>query len=180
MPQPRVRPPDLGGATPADPAERSVLAHQPSLLRAFQALYGTLWSRGVLDHPTKEVARLRNARITGCGFCRNVRFDRAREEGLTEEMVEWIGEDYAESALSERHKLVIRYADVFLTDPHALTDELRAEMLRHFSAEEIVELSAGLALFMGFSKIAVVLGTAPESMPTTVLPTTRVQGTPIS
>jgi hypothetical protein len=71
-----------------------------------------------------------------------------------------------ESALSDRHKLVIRYADVFLTDPHRPIDTLRAEMLQHFTAEEIVELTAGLALFMGFSKIAVVLGTAPESMPT--------------
>jgi hypothetical protein len=44
-------------------------------------------------------------------------------------------------------------------------------MRREFTAEEIVELTAGLALFMGFSKIAVVLGTAPESMPVTILPT---------
>lgn len=173
----RVRPPQFPPDTPppSDPAERSVLAHQPELLRAFQNLYGTLWSRGVLDHPTKEVARLRNARITGCGFCRNVRFDRARREGLTEELVAMIDEGYEESSLSERHKLVIRYADVFLTDPHRPIDALRAEMLHHFSPEEIVELTAGLALFMGFSKIAVVLGTAPESMPTMVLPTPDVQ-----
>jgi len=170
----RVSLPDLEGAGD-DPAERSVLAHQPALLRAFQQLYGTLWSRGVVDHPTKEVARLRNARVTGCGFCRNVRFDQARRDGLSEELVAMIDDDFAESALSERHKAVIRYADVFLTDPYALTDELRAEMQRLFTPEEIVELSAGLALFMGFSKIAVVLGQAPESMPTMVLPTPNVR-----
>jgi AhpD family alkylhydroperoxidase len=170
----RVSLPDLEGAGD-DPAERSVLAHQPALLRAFQQLYGTLWSRGVVDHPTKEVARLRNARVTGCGFCRNVRFDQARRDGLSEELVAMIDDGYRESALSERHKAVIRYADVFLTDPYALTDELRAEMQRLFTPEEIVELSAGLALFMGFSKIAVVLGQAPESMPTMVLPTPNVR-----
>lgn len=169
----RVRPPQFRPDVPlpADPAERSVLAHQPELLRAFQNLYGTFWSRGVLDHPTKEVARLRNARITGCGFCRNVRFDRARRDGLTEELVAMIDEGFEESTLSERHKLVIRYADVFLTDPTRPIDSLRAEMLEHFTPAEIVELTAGLALFMGFSKIAVALGTAPESMPTMVLPT---------
>ena len=52
------RPPDL----------RSVMAHQPDLQRDFSVLYGTFWSHGVLDHPTKEVARLRNARITDCGY----------------------------------------------------------------------------------------------------------------
>ena len=34
----------------------------------FNALYGEMWSRGIVDHPTKEVARLRNARITDCGY----------------------------------------------------------------------------------------------------------------
>ena len=36
---------------------------------------------------------------------------------------------------------------------------------------ELVELTAGIALFLGFSKIAVSLGQAPESMPTMVVPT---------
>jgi hypothetical protein len=34
-----------------------------------------------------------------------------------------------------------------------------------------VELAAGVALFMGFSKIAIALGQAPDSMPVTELPT---------
>jgi hypothetical protein len=34
-----------------------------------------------------------------------------------------------------------------------------------------VELTAGLALFMGFSKIAVSLGQVPTEMPVTVMPT---------
>ena len=167
----RLPAPAVAGDAPADAVNRSVLAHQPELLRAFLRLYGTLWSHGVVDHPTKEVARLRNARITGCRYCQNVRFAAAREQGLSEDLVAQIDDGFAASTLSERHKAVIRYADVFLTDPSRLTDELRAEMLRHFTAPEIVELSAGLALFMGFSKIAIVLGQEPEDMPTTVIPT---------
>jgi len=30
-------------------------------------LYGTLWSHGILDHSTKEMARIRNARTLDCG-----------------------------------------------------------------------------------------------------------------
>ncbi len=44
-------------------------------------------------------------------------------------------------------------------------------MRRHFTPAEIVERTAGLALFMGFSKIAIVLGGVPESMPVLVVPT---------
>lgn len=155
-----------------DAVSASVLAHQPKLLHAFQRLYGTLWSHGVVDHATKEVARLRNARTTGCGYCKNVRFAAARDEGLTEERVATIGDDFERSALlDDRQKLVIRYVDAFLDDPAGLDDEVREEMLREFSPAEIVELTAGIALFLGFSKIAVALGQAPASMPTTVVPT---------
>jgi hypothetical protein len=45
-----------------------VLRRQPALCEAFLAYYGTLWSRGVLDHPAKEVARIRNARLVDCGY----------------------------------------------------------------------------------------------------------------
>jgi hypothetical protein len=34
----------------------------------FGALYGEMWSHGVVDHPTKEVARMRNARVTECRY----------------------------------------------------------------------------------------------------------------
>jgi hypothetical protein len=34
----------------------------------FFALYGTLWQGGLLEQEVKEAARLRNARITDCGY----------------------------------------------------------------------------------------------------------------
>ena len=40
----------------------------PGLAGAFGMLYGTFWSKGALDHRTKEVTRMRNARVTDCGY----------------------------------------------------------------------------------------------------------------
>lgn len=154
-----------------DPIAGSALAHQPEALAAFNQVYGTLWSRGVLDHPSKETARLRNARRVNCVFCKNVRFSQAKADGLDEEQVAQIDDGYAQSELSPRQKLILRYTDVFLTDPHGLDDELRLAMAAEFSDAEIVELTAGLALFMGFSKIAVSLGGMPDSLPTFEMPT---------
>jgi alkylhydroperoxidase family enzyme len=86
-------------------------------------------------------------------------------------MLDLVAEGYEESALSPRHKAVLRFADAFLTDPTALGVFGRETLLAELAPVEIVELAAALALFMGFSKIAVALGTAPASMPVTVLPT---------
>jgi hypothetical protein len=50
------------------PSFGTALAHQPALLAGFGALYGTLWTKGIVDQPLKELVRLRNARVTDCGY----------------------------------------------------------------------------------------------------------------
>jgi len=50
------------------PGGASFFDHRPDVFAAFNVLYGTLWSEGRVDQPTKEVARLRNARTVDCGI----------------------------------------------------------------------------------------------------------------
>jgi alkylhydroperoxidase family enzyme len=61
----RLPPP---ATTATDSVRRSVLGHLPEALAAFERLYTALWQSPVLDPVTKELARLRNARITDCGY----------------------------------------------------------------------------------------------------------------
>ncbi|MFN0148363.1 MAG: hypothetical protein ACKVT1_17825 [Dehalococcoidia bacterium] len=61
--------PRVSSAIPGQaPHFGSVMAQSPLLLRRFGDLYATFWSKGVADHRSKEVARMRNARVTDCGF----------------------------------------------------------------------------------------------------------------
>ena len=55
-------------APPRHPIRGDVLGTQPEAHAAFARLYGLLWSHGLVDHTAKELARLRNARITDCGY----------------------------------------------------------------------------------------------------------------
>ena len=157
-------------STSRHPLRGDVLGQQPEAMAAFWRLYGLLWSHGTVDLSIKEIARLRNARTTDCAYCRNVRFAGAREDGLTEDRVSLIEDGFEASALTDREKAVIRYVDTFLHDPDGLTDTQRAELLEYFTPGQLVELTAGVALFLGFSKIAVALG-PPPGMPTLVVPT---------
>jgi AhpD family alkylhydroperoxidase len=148
----------------------SFLDHQPELFAAFNRLYGTLWSEGVLDQPTKEVARLRNARVTGCNICKNLRFVGAREAGLNEGLVDQIDDGYAESDLPVRYKLAVRYADVIIGDPRGLDEELKQALNEEFTPDEIVELTLTTTFAMAFSKAAVAWGPPPD-MPVLEVPT---------
>lgn len=51
-----------------DSSIRTVMAHSPTVRAAFDRMYATLWSHGVLDVDVKELVRLRNARVTDCGL----------------------------------------------------------------------------------------------------------------
>ena len=66
---------------------------------------------------------------------------------------------------------MLAWTDAFLAPEPQADEALRREMLATFTAAEIVELTAGLALFMGFSKIALSLGGVPDNLPLIVQPT---------
>ena len=164
--------PRVSSAIPGQPANFGTgLAHQPVLAARFSELYGTFWSKGILEHRTKEVARMRNARITDCGFCKRVRFSAAREEGLTEDLVAMIENDWESSALTERDKAALTVADAIIGDPRRLPEEARARIRREFSEAEVVELALGVSLFLGLAKVLITLGMEPEQMETTIVPT---------
>jgi len=99
-----------------------------------------------------------------------VRFAVARQQGLTEDRVELIDDGFEDTWLADDEKLVISFTDVML-GAERLPTGLEAELLQHFNEGQVVELGVGVALFLGFSKIAIALGQAPDDMPTMVVPT---------
>jgi alkylhydroperoxidase family enzyme len=88
---------------------------------------------------------------------------------LTEDLVAGIEEDFEASALPDRYKTAIRYADALIKHPADVDDELKKQLLAEFSAAEIVEFTACLTVAMGFSKAAIAWG-PPDSIPVTEVP----------
>ncbi len=61
--------PRASSALPGEPPHfGSVLAHQPELAKAFGELYARFWQQGLVEQRVKEIVRIRNARVTDCGF----------------------------------------------------------------------------------------------------------------
>lgn len=52
----------------ATTTRRGLFDQVPDAGRAFGELYGTFWREGKLSQELKEVVRLRNARLTDCGY----------------------------------------------------------------------------------------------------------------
>jgi len=162
----RITPPEGG---------LSVFDHHPDLWATFNRFYGYLWTYGALDQPTKEAARLRNARVTGCPVCRNLRFAGAREQGLTEDHVEQITDGYEKSDLPDRWKGAVRWTDAVISYPASVTDDERSAIAADFTAAEFAELTLTAAIAQGFSKSVVAWGGASD-MPTVIVPTPTPDG----
>ena len=158
------------GASSGNPVRDSALGLVPETLDHYLRLNSLVWESGPLGPAELEIARLRNARKVGCVFCKSVRYDIARSDGLSEERVGMIDDQFMHSALSAREKAIIAFTDQYLDDPSGMSAGLREELSALFSPEELLHLSLAIAHFNGFSRCAVSLGGMPDELPVMEIP----------
>jgi|TARA_B100000959_G_C14886559_1_gene584862 hypothetical protein len=61
--------PRISSALPdQEPTFANVTAHAPDMIARFFTLYTELWQKGIVPPELKELTRIRNARITDCGY----------------------------------------------------------------------------------------------------------------
>ena len=81
--------------------------------------------------------------------------------GATEDLVEKL-QDYEASDLPERTKVALRLADR-LTGEHPSVDaELDAQLKRHFTAEQILDLGMTLTFASGWQRFIEAFGIVPD------------------
>jgi alkylhydroperoxidase family enzyme len=138
-----------------------VMAWRPELLDAFFKFYAQVWTGGVLDIRVKDLARMKIARTVGCRMCQNTRFKVA--EGATTEDDYLDIDDFENGAYTEAEKAALRYVETFCVGAAHVTDDMVADLRRHFSEAEIIELSVLVAAMSGFASINVALNIAPDT-----------------
>ncbi|MBS0578174.1 MAG: carboxymuconolactone decarboxylase family protein [Proteobacteria bacterium] len=149
----------------------SALGRVPETVDEIIALNGAVWQSTLVSPTLLEVVRLRNARTVNCVFCKSVRYEVARNDGLTEERVQLIDGNYQDSSLSEREKLAIALADCYLGFPAGVPPQLAQRLQAEFSVAEIAALLVALMSFNFTSRTAVSIGGMPEEpLPIMLLP----------
>ncbi len=149
----------------------SALGLVPETLAEIIALNGAVWHSTLVAPALLEMLRLRNARTVNCVYCKAVRYEVARSDGLTEERAAMIDANYASSDLSEPEKLVIGLADAYLGFPVGVGAQLATRLRKEFSAAQIAAMFVALMTFNFTSRTAVSIGGMPEDpLPITLLP----------
>lgn len=92
-----------------------------------------------LDPVTTELVRLRGARQHQCRFCKSVRSRSAFAAGADDAMFAAV-DSYATSDLSDAIKAALAFTDAFIWTPGRIGDAEVAELRKHYSPAQQVEL----------------------------------------
>ena len=136
-----------------DPRVVSIMLRNPKAGAAWVEYWNKLLYDGLLPHKLKEMCRIKISVAHQCGYCSTVRSHVAKGEGLSEDLVAQLFDYESSERFSEREKAALRYADAFKRGEHAIdSDAVFAELHKHFSDEEIIELGLFCAETDGVGK----------------------------
>ncbi|MFC0111768.1 carboxymuconolactone decarboxylase family protein [Kibdelosporangium aridum] len=137
---------------------QAIRAHVPDVLRTFTRSWQLVFRQGVLDHSIKELARVFIAKTLECGYCAGQRSHLGAEAGLTEREFDEVIEFRKSTVLGDREKAALRWAEAIAWDPAMADDEVWAELHKHFTEPQLVELGYFIGLTMGQQKFLKTLG----------------------
>jgi alkylhydroperoxidase family enzyme len=137
---------------------QAIRAHVPAVLRTFSQSWRQVFRDGVLDHRVKELARVFIAKSLECGCCAAQRSDLGAAQGLTERAFDEVIDFRQSQRLTARDKAALRWAEAIAWDPGLADDDLWAELHRHFTEPELVELGYFIGLTMGQQRFLKTLG----------------------
>jgi len=145
------------------PEPFSVAAHAPKVfwsLARHESSVERKWTK--VDRHLRELAVLRAALTVDCPWCVDFGEMLSTKGGLPTAKLAALPAWRDSDAFSALERLVIEYADAMSTTPLQVTDELVAALREHLSDEQVVELTAYIALENSRARTNAALGIEPQ------------------
>jgi uncharacterized peroxidase-related enzyme len=143
------------------------LANVPDLVLGIAAFLRGLMCEGALPGWYKELISTRVASLNKCEYCISAHRHLAAKRGASAEQVAGY-DNYETGHFTEKEKAGFRYADLLHVSGHAVDKAAFAALHKHFSTQEIIELTAVASAFEFFTRMITAL-----NIPVTPLPPER-------
>ncbi len=142
------------------------MAHRPSLARGLIALSrGVYDPKGEVDLGLKRLIGHVASMAVGCMYCRAHTATSAMRHGVAADKLSAIA-DYSTSPLfSESERVALDFALAAASVPNGVTDEQFAQLRKHWSEGQIVEILGVIGLFGFFNRWNDSLATTLEAEP---------------
>ena len=112
--------------------------------KALKAMYSLGGYQGIgnVDKRLLELICFRVSQINGCAYCLDMHSKDLRAEGETEQRLYMIAAWHETPFFSPRERAALAWAEAVTTLGHGrVSDEVYAEVSKHFSEEEIIDLT---------------------------------------
>jgi alkylhydroperoxidase family enzyme len=151
-----------GGAMPGSWFVR-LLARSPEHGKALLSALDAVNHDGLLGARLKELVRILLADVAGDQYFGIVRSGKARDEGVTDDLVRDMRRKYdSDTRFSDRERCALRFAEQMFTDAQKIDDAWYAELRAYFSEPEIVELGSFIVISYGLCRITEALAVTPS------------------
>lgn len=112
--------------------------------------------RSGLEHSLLELVKTRVSQINGCAYCLDMHTKDARAAGETEQRLYLLPAWREAPFYSERERAALAWAEaVTLVSQEEISDELYAEVSRHFGEKELVNLTFAVIAINGWNRLNV-------------------------
>lgn len=135
-----------------------LLALSPVMAQRFAELERQIWRAPALDPALAELVRLRVAKLVGCAPALVERTPEARAAGQTEAKVNALAAWPTSPLFTARERAVLAFAECYVMDAHAVTDELCERLNEQFTPAELAALTFAVAVFDAKARMRTALG----------------------
>lgn len=190
MPSPRIQPlppetsPELSEQFEAMrknlgfvPNSILIMQRKPKLAKALAQMTAAVWDPdGAVDRGFKRIIAHVASRAAGCQYCMAHTAGGALHFGVEDKKLAAVWEYQKSTLYSEAERATLDFALAAASVPNAVTDEMFAELRKHWTEEQIVEIVGVISLFGFLNRWNDTMATPLEDEPIEVAEKYLVRG----
>lgn len=131
-------------------------------IKAMYAIGGYIGRCG-LEHGLLELVKIRVSQINGCAFCLDMHTKDTRAAGETEQRLYVLSAWRETPFFTDRERAALAWAEAVTRVGEGVHDPVYDEALRHFSEQELVDLTWAIVAINGWNRIAISFRAVPGS-----------------
>ncbi len=149
------------------PLSQQVMAHKPALLRAFIDLGKAVYSQeeGSIPFALKSLIGNMASKSAGCMYCVAHTGSNSSRAGVDDKKIAAMWEFETSDLFNQAERAALSFAQAAAQVPNATTEADFAELRKHFSEFQIVEIMSVVAMFGYLNRWNDTMATALEEEP---------------
>jgi AhpD family alkylhydroperoxidase len=135
------------------PLRQQIYAQAPHIAGPYLTFMTALRKNSRLPGRLVELLRLRISFHNQCRSCMAIRYSDGLDDGITEGLVCSLEKPQEAEDLTAAEKAALAFADKMATDHLSVSDDTFAELRKHFTEPEIMELAFQVSTFVGYGRM---------------------------